>query len=145
MKQDIFDQQPALKPPPGVTPNFVDPPNLAGPSIVLITCAFFLIILAVSSRIYTKAVVVQKMVLEDCALAPMCLHPPIEMALLTSNCPRYLDFRICNLCDRLQHACDHLDSATDCCSSMEYHSKIHDKRKICMKRNHACIVLGNQC
>lgn len=66
MGQDIFGQQPAMRPPPGITPNFKDPPNLAGPSIAMITCAFLLIILAVGSRIYTKAVIIRKLVLEDC-------------------------------------------------------------------------------
>ena len=65
MEYEILSQ-PALKPPPGVRPNFVDPPNLKTPFTAIIISLLVLNSIAVGSRIYTKAVVVRKLALEDC-------------------------------------------------------------------------------
>ena len=62
--QAILDS-PALQPPPGVMPNFADPPNLRNDplsiSLLLISTTVVWI------RDYTKARVVGKLVLQDCA------------------------------------------------------------------------------
>ena len=57
-------ESPALDPPAGITPNFVDPENLANNplAITLLTVST----LVVWARLYTKIVIVKRLVVEDC-------------------------------------------------------------------------------
>ena len=64
MDSEAFLDLPALPPPPGITPNFVNPPNLRAPAwsalqLVLAT-------IAVAVRLYTKRFIVRRMLAEDC-------------------------------------------------------------------------------
>lgn len=57
---------PAGKPPAGVTPNFVDPPNLdVIITLTIVLCITFATI-AVFIRMYTKLLLVRSTVYEDC-------------------------------------------------------------------------------
>ena len=64
--EEIISNIPALKPPPGVTPNIENPPNLMVICFTFLVVMFIVILLAVSTRIYTKAIVIGKLALEDC-------------------------------------------------------------------------------
>ncbi|KAF2714305.1 hypothetical protein K504DRAFT_420031 [Pleomassaria siparia CBS 279.74] len=59
-------ESPALMPPPGVTPDFVNPPNLRNDPLTISLLVISTIV--VWSRLYTKARIVKKLVLEDYAL-----------------------------------------------------------------------------
>ena len=70
---DMVDlsQIPALRPPPCVTPNFVDPPSRA-PATYPLSYVFFAVnTIGVMARMYTKVFVIKKVNLEDC----MLIHP----------------------------------------------------------------------
>ena len=57
---------PALQPPPGVTPNFVNPPTIA-PALVTVNAVFLaLMIVAVSIRIFSKGVLLRSLGWDDC-------------------------------------------------------------------------------
>jgi hypothetical protein len=57
---------PALAPPPGVVPNFIDPPtNRAAIFVVFVTC-LVIMTLAVAIRMYTKIFMLKKLAIEDC-------------------------------------------------------------------------------
>jgi hypothetical protein len=57
---------PALAPPPGVVPNFVDPPtNRTAIFGVFVTC-LVIMTLAVAIRMYTKIFMLKKLAVEDC-------------------------------------------------------------------------------
>jgi hypothetical protein len=66
--RDLILNSPALEPPPGVVPNLVNPPDLEKPGIAALSIGAVLITLAVSSRTYTKAVIMGKLLLEDYVL-----------------------------------------------------------------------------
>ena len=71
---DISSQIPSLPPPPGVKSNFVDPPNNA-PILYAISYVFFgITTLGVIARLYTVAVVMKKIHLEDCKFFWKILH-----------------------------------------------------------------------
>ena len=59
---------PALAPPLGVEPNFVDPPNLKTLGLVVIILCLILPTLAVWMRMYTKLRIIRQVVAEDCRL-----------------------------------------------------------------------------
>lgn len=63
VKDAILDG-PALAPPPGVKPNFVNPDNLAHPELAVLQLT--IATLVVLMRIYTKLGVLRKMQAEDC-------------------------------------------------------------------------------
>ena len=70
MRDSILDE-PALEPPSGVTPNFVDPPSLQN---LYLTAAIPLLVvtsLAITARIYTKSVIIRKWMPEDCPFLPV--------------------------------------------------------------------------
>lgn len=72
--------RPALAPPPGVTPNFTNPANLARPWLA--GFQFALITIFVCIRLYTKKYVVGRWLAEDCKLA----FPVRIRVKLTANC-----------------------------------------------------------
>ena len=57
---------PAMAPPPGVVPNFVDPPNLRHIVILVLTLCMTFSAIAVLLRMYTKVFILRKVVFEDC-------------------------------------------------------------------------------
>ena len=61
---------PAGTPPPGMKPNFVDPPSLFTPIIVTLALTLFISTSALAMRIYTKLRIIKAWHLEDCILAP---------------------------------------------------------------------------
>jgi hypothetical protein len=61
---DAILDGPALAPPPGVKPNFVNPDNLAHPGLAVLQLT--IATLVVLMRIYTKLGVLRKMQAEDC-------------------------------------------------------------------------------
>ena len=56
--------------PPGVVPNYDDPPNMKALSLTALVLCLLFPIMAVAMRIYTKARVMHHMALEDCMLRP---------------------------------------------------------------------------
>ena len=56
----------ALAPPPGVTPNFADPPNLYNLSIAIFALCSCLGTLAVILRMGTKLFIIRQTAVEDC-------------------------------------------------------------------------------
>lgn len=59
---------PALEPPPGVVPNFVDPPTIVRPIIVGVSVMIVVSTLGFAARLFTKIRVMKQMQLEDCTL-----------------------------------------------------------------------------
>jgi hypothetical protein len=51
---ELWSNIPAMPPPPGVTPNFVDPRNRTNVYIVVYTTFTSLVVLFVSLRLYAK-------------------------------------------------------------------------------------------
>lgn len=62
---------PAMAPPPGVIPNFVDPPNLLHIFILVLTLCVSLPTIAILLRMYTKLFILRKVVFEDCRFQPL--------------------------------------------------------------------------
>lgn len=56
----------AVPPPPGVTPNFVDPPSLRNYDYASKAICVFLTTSIVAMRMYTKVALVKKTAVEDC-------------------------------------------------------------------------------
>ena len=61
-----LDQLPAAVPPPGVTPNLVNPDTQASTVFVTIGITVGLVAPAVIIRIFTKAYIIKTVNLEDC-------------------------------------------------------------------------------
>jgi hypothetical protein len=58
-------ERPALAPPPGIEPNFVNPPDLKAVDYAVMSIAILLPTIAIALRLYTKAFVIRKPGLED--------------------------------------------------------------------------------
>ena len=67
---------PAVSPPPGVIPNFVDPPSLYPQIIVTLVLTLSIATLAVIIRVYTKLHVIKAWHLEDCTCCGSGLDRP---------------------------------------------------------------------
>lgn len=68
---------PAIVPPPGVKPNFFNPPNLEKEFYVDLILCLTISVLVVCMRMWTKARLVRKVQIEDCKKLPpplFCLH-----------------------------------------------------------------------
>ena len=57
---------PALPPPPGVTPNFVNPANLDKLTIAIFTLCMILATLTVILRMWTKICIIRQTSIDDC-------------------------------------------------------------------------------
>lgn len=69
LQDPAFLQQPALKPPPGVLPNFMNPEE-KGPTLVIVGAILMaLILIALANRAYTKLCIVQKVSWNDLTIA----------------------------------------------------------------------------
>ena len=70
-------QIPSVPPPPGVTPNFVDPPNDKDALNVLSSILLVFMMIFVVNRVYVKTMIVRKYSWDDCKLCSKirsCLH-----------------------------------------------------------------------
>lgn len=74
---------PAMAPPPGVKPNFVNPPNLEKEFYVDLILCLTISVLAVCMRMWTKARLVRKVHTEDCKK----LLPPASFFFFGSSFP----------------------------------------------------------
>ena len=63
---DALLDGPAGKPPIGITPNFVDPPNLHTTTVATVAVCVAFGILAVVIRLYTKILLLRSTNLDDC-------------------------------------------------------------------------------
>ena len=61
-----LDQGPALQPPLGVIPNFIDPENIQSTIIATLAVTLGAAIFFTAVRIYTKAFILNSIALEDC-------------------------------------------------------------------------------
>lgn len=57
---------PGMAPPPGIKPNFVNPPNLEKEFYIDLILCLTISVLVVGMRMWTKARLVRKVVIEDC-------------------------------------------------------------------------------
>ena len=57
---------PAMAPPLGESPNFVNPSNMTTKSDAILTLCLIVSVLAVSMRMWTKTFLIRKVLLEDC-------------------------------------------------------------------------------
>ncbi|KJZ73121.1 hypothetical protein HIM_07505 [Hirsutella minnesotensis 3608] len=64
-KQQAILNGPALAPPPGVVPNFVDPPNRTGLGIAVTIVCVVMVVTAACLRLYARAFVIKKLHVED--------------------------------------------------------------------------------
>ena len=65
IRQELLNG-PAMVPPPEVTPNFVDPPNLRHIVIIMLIFYMTLSTMVILMRMYTKIFLLRKTVFEDC-------------------------------------------------------------------------------
>jgi len=65
-QQEAILNGPALEPPPGVTPNFDQPPNGNVPTLIVEGILISLSTIAVVLAVYTKLFFVKHIYLEDC-------------------------------------------------------------------------------
>lgn len=87
---------PAMAPPPGIIPNYVDPPNLEKEFYIDLILCLTISVLVVSMRMWTKARLVRKVQIEDCKKLPparffFLLLPLLSLSL--SHCP-FFSFHI---------------------------------------------------
>ena len=68
--------------PPGIIPNYTDPPNDGGNPVVASLLTLVLAALAVAVRIFTKVKIVRKTGLDDCKLK----MSHIKLILITTDC-----------------------------------------------------------
>lgn len=69
LQDPAFLQQPALKPPPGVIPNFLHPEE-KGPTLVIVGAILLaLVVIALANRAYTKLCIVQKVSWDDLTIS----------------------------------------------------------------------------
>lgn len=71
LSPDLIDQirnSPAADPPPGIIPNFTDPPNLTRTSIGLVIAGMVIIISVALIRFYTRVFCLKRVRVEDCSL-----------------------------------------------------------------------------
>lgn len=62
-----LDQLPGLNPPPGITPNFANPPESYQDTIVAtFTVCLVVATLALAARLYTNVRIVKSVAIEDC-------------------------------------------------------------------------------
>lgn len=71
MRQAVLDA-PAMVPPSGVIPNFIDPPNLQHRVIVTLALCLALSTLTVTLRICTKFFIVRQITIDDCKTFVFC-------------------------------------------------------------------------
>ena len=67
--QDLFDRQSisgALEPPPGVTPNFINPPSIAKYSVICQAVCLPTTTVFVALRLYTRIFVHRERTADDC-------------------------------------------------------------------------------
>ena len=64
---------PALTPPPGVTSQFVDPPNLHKLAIAILALCACLATLALLLRMGTKLFIIRQVTVEDCISSPQAV------------------------------------------------------------------------
>lgn len=64
--EQVILNGPALRPPPGVKSNFVNPPNMDFIVILTISICTSFSTIAILLRLYTKLIVIRKVVFEDC-------------------------------------------------------------------------------
>ena len=62
----------ALEPPPGVIPNYNDPPTIAGPLVAGLAIMIAVSTLAFAARLFTKAWVMKQVQTDDCELNNIC-------------------------------------------------------------------------
>ena len=88
---------PAARPPPGVSPNFVDPRS-SGPVLIAVgTVLLVVMLLCVTIRGYTKIRIAKKITPDDCEKFPLLLYRT------STDCDRYL-FHCCCMTDVLSLA-----------------------------------------
>ena len=69
---DIYNASitPAAKPPPGVTPNFIDPPSEKDVIVAYTTIFTIVATLGVAARMYVRLFIIRKIQIEDCEFNP---------------------------------------------------------------------------
>lgn len=70
--------------PPGVTPNYIDPPNNGHTPITVCLFTLVLAAIAVAVRVFTKITIVRKTGLDDCKSE--MLKPTVNTDLATIDC-----------------------------------------------------------
>lgn len=75
VSEELMLNGPAMEPPLGMQPNFVNPANLKTEGLILVVLSLVASTLVVSMRMWTKTRLVRKVVLEDCKPTPLCWSP----------------------------------------------------------------------
>lgn len=65
-----YSQMPSLAPPPGITPNFIDPPTMAPTSRILTGLTLAIMYCFLTLRVYTRVWVTCNFGIEDCKFSP---------------------------------------------------------------------------
>ena len=65
-----LDRLPGLKPPPGVTPNFINPHNYQSKIIAVVSVCLTVATLVTALRLYTKVFLIKSVKSEDCERGP---------------------------------------------------------------------------
>ena len=65
LPQDFWSTTPALQPPPGLKPNFLNPEDRGPKFVTAATVVFILMVLLYFNRVYTKLLLLRKVSLDD--------------------------------------------------------------------------------
>ena len=71
-EEELMLNGPAMEPPLGMEPNFVNPADLKTQGLILVVFCLVASTLVVSMRMWTKTRLVRKVVLEDCKSTLLC-------------------------------------------------------------------------
>ena len=74
LEKAIARDAPAAPPPPGIVPNFQDPPNLRAVGQFVIIFCFLLATAALIVRVYTKLFIIRRFTVSDCRFLAMLLE-----------------------------------------------------------------------
>lgn len=72
--EELFWNAPAMEPPAGIDPDFVNPSNLKTETIVVVTLCLAASTLVVAMRMWAKICLVRKVVLDDCSSSPLGMN-----------------------------------------------------------------------
>lgn len=89
-----YDQMPAAPPPPGVIPNFIDPPSQANTHRIFTYITLPPMILSVALRIYARVFRTREMGLDDCEISELSFGQRVPAHMLfkiSAHFPQLVD------------------------------------------------------
>ena len=127
---------PALVPPPGIKPNFVNPENQTRYFVLTIVLTVTVSTFALLMRVYTKTCLIRKVGWEDCTLYLASNHDG------DPDCCRYIDFGVLPV-HRLLHSYLSIDQGWGRRTSMGSTAQSLELHTLCKSSNQVNAKLPN--